>query len=190
MTSRPTSFLSPKLEARTLPKKGGYGVFAHQVVQPGELLVVWGGQVMTGEQLRRLSPEQRMYTIQIEEDLYQVSELPPEPADFINHSCTPNAGLSGQIALVALRLIYPNEEICFDYAMSDGSPYDEFECQCHTPLCRRYIRGDDWTKSELWARYGDHFSPYLLRRIEKLRHGHYRNGRTAVELTVDGKGLV
>ncbi|MEW5957937.1 MAG: SET domain-containing protein-lysine N-methyltransferase [Chloroflexota bacterium] len=173
------------MEARSLPEKGGYGVFTRQVVQPGELLVVWGGQVMSGQQLHQLSPAQRMYALQVEEDLYLVSSLPAEPADFINHSCAPNAGLSGQIALVALRLIYPNEEICFDYAMSDGSPYDEFECQCHTPLCRGYVSGNDWTHPELWERYGHHFSPYLLRRIEKLRQGLYRNGRNAPELTVD-----
>ena len=48
------------------------------------------------------------------------------PADWVNHSCEPNCGLSGQIALVALRRLEPGEEVCFDYAMSDGSPYDQF----------------------------------------------------------------
>ena len=189
MTNRQSSFLSPKLETRYLLEKGGYGVFACQVVQPGELLVVWGGQVMSGEQFYQLSPEQRRYAIQIEEDLFQVSTLPPEPADFFNHSCTPNAGLSGQIALVALRLIFPDEEVCFDYAMNDGCPYDEFECHCNTNLCRQHITGNDWTKTELWERYGNHFSPYLLRRIEKLRQGQSQNGHTAPDLTIERKVL-
>jgi hypothetical protein len=63
--------------------------------------------------------------------------------------------------------------------MSDGSAYDEFECQCNTPHCRGRVTGNDWANPDLWERYGRHFSPYLLRRIEKLRAVPYRNGRTA-----------
>ncbi|HMY16300.1 MAG TPA: hypothetical protein PKA58_08205, partial [Polyangium sp.] len=52
-----------------------------------------------------------------------------------------NAGLDGQIVLRAMRGIVPGEEICYDYAMSDGSDYDEFECTCGTPDCRQQITG-------------------------------------------------
>ncbi len=93
----------------------------------------------------------------------------PETADFINHCCNPNAGLSGQLALVALRDIAPGEEVCFDYAMTDGSVYDEFPCSCGAANCRGRVTGNDWMRPELWKRYGSHFSPYLLRRIERLQ---------------------
>ena len=37
----------------------------------------------------------------------------------LNHSCEPNLGLQGQIAFVAMRDIAADEELTFDYAMTD-----------------------------------------------------------------------
>lgn len=65
--------------------------------------------------------------------------------------------------------IAPGEEICLDYAMCDGSAYDEFECGCGSPNCRGYVSGDDWKRPELWERYKGYFSPYLQRRIDRLK---------------------
>ena len=64
-----------------------------------------------------------------------------------------------------MRDISSGEEITYDYAMSDGSPYDEFTCSCGSPHCRGHVSGDDWRRSELWRRYAGYFSPYLQRRI-------------------------
>jgi uncharacterized protein len=94
-----------------------------------------------------------------------VSQEIPEVGDFVNHSCAPNAGLAGQMALVALRSIRAGEEVCYDYAMSDGSDYDEFACSCGTSMCRGKVTGRDWRLSELQERYEGHFSPYLHRRM-------------------------
>ena len=177
MLFKQTSYLSPKLEAYSKPEKGGGGVFAHTMVHAGELLVVWGGDVITGQQLADLSPLARQHTIQIEENLYLTPTRAPEPADYVNHSCDPNAGLSGQISLIALRDIAPNEEICFDYATCDGSPYDEFDCACNSSHCRRRISGNDWQRPELQSRYAGHFSPYLQRRINRLQVNVNGNGK-------------
>jgi len=134
-------------------------------VAKGELVVVWGGEAVHAAQLDALSPAERLLTLQVEEDLYLVSAH-DGPGDWVNHSCNPNCGLSGQIALVAMRRLEPGEEVCFDYAMSDGSPYDQFSCGCGTLECRGRISGDDWSRPELWKRYRGYFSPYLQRRID------------------------
>ena len=86
----------------------------------------------------------------------------------LNHSCNPNAGLSGQICLIAMRDINVGEEVCFDYAMSDSSDYDEFECHCGAPNCRKKITGNDWKLLELHKKYEGYFIPYLQRRIQSL----------------------
>lgn len=164
-----THYVSPKLEPRQNPTKGNYGIYAIKPVIKGELLVVWGGDIVTGEVLAQLPERNRQHSIQIDENLYQVSPRDAEPGDFVNHSCNPNAGLHGQISLVAMRDIQVGEEICFDYAMSDGSVYDEFDCACGAPGCRGRVAADDWKNPELQTRYAGYFSPYLQRRIEKLR---------------------
>ena len=181
MFERQTSYLSPKLEARPRPEKGGCGVYACEWIRAGELLAMWGGDVVTGDTLIYLAPRVRQHTIQIEENLYLIPSRPPEPADFVNHCCDPNAGLSGQIGLVALRDMAPGEEVCFDYAMSDGSPYDEFDCACNAPNCRGRVTGNDWARPELWERYAGHFSPYLQRRIDRLRGQINKSGAIALD---------
>jgi hypothetical protein len=163
--AQPTSYHSPKLEGRRIDGKGGRTLVAREPIGPGELVVVFGGEVVHASQLEKLSPAERLLTLQVEEELYLVSAR-DGAADWVNHSCDPNCGMSGQIALVALRPLEPGEEICFDYAMSDGTPYDQFPCGCGAATCRGWVSGDDWQRPELWERYRGHFSPYLQRRID------------------------
>jgi len=164
----PTGFVSPRLEGRLISSKGGRGLFARERVRSGELLLAWGGDVVTGDMLKWMSEEKHRLAVQIEENLYLVTGN-EGPADWVNHSCDPNAGLIGHIVLVALRDIRAGEEICFDYATTDGSPYDEFECGCGGRRCRGHVTGDDWRLAELQARYAGHFSPYIQRRIDEAR---------------------
>jgi uncharacterized protein len=169
MAERHDGYLSPKLEGRLNPAKGGFGVYARDKVCTGELLVVWGGSVVDYETLVTLPAIKQIRSVQVEEDRYLVSNSINDPADYFNHCCEPNAGLVGQVVLVAMRDIEPGEEVCFDYAMSDASPYDEFECECGGLNCRRRITGNDWALPELQARYAGYFSPYIQRRIERLK---------------------
>lgn len=172
MHEQHTSYLSPRLAVKLNPEKGGKGVFAVQAVPAGSLVGMWSGVVMDTNRLQRLTARERQMSVQVEEGLYLVSALPGEGPDFINHSCDPNVGLNGQIALVAMRDIAPGEEVCLDYAMCDGSPYDEFECGCGSHICRGKITGNDWKIPELIERYRGFHSPYLQRRIEKLNGEH------------------
>jgi uncharacterized protein len=172
MSGPSASYLSPKCVVVNDPTKGGgRGVVAREPIAEGEVVSVWGGRVIGPEEVDALPPEERAHAVQVEEGLYLAVIEPDEPASYINHSCEPTVGFSGQIVLVALRDIEPGDAVTFDYAMSDGSPYDEFECRCGAPGCRGKVTGDDWRKAELWDRYAGRFSPYLQRRIDRLRRG-------------------
>ena len=144
------------------------GVFACEPVEKGELLVIWGGRILTESELDPEMPHFTQRVLQIEEGLYMLQPEPLEPSDYFNHSCSPNAGFSGQIALVAMHEIEVGEEVCFDYAMCDGTPYDEFICSCDTEHCRGNITGEDWKRPELRERYTGYYIPYLQRRIDML----------------------
>lgn len=159
------SYLSPKCVVRQCSDRGGHSVFAGERIEKGELIVVWSGMLVNANTLDTMAQTVRRYSLQVEEDSFLVSLTDCEPADYVNHCCSPNAGLSGQIALVALRRIEPGEEITYDYAMSDGSAYDQFQCLCGAGNCRGKVSGDDWKLPELWRRYEGYFSPYLERRI-------------------------
>ena len=162
------SWLSPLLESRELPEKGGYGVYALQPIPQGTLLAMFGGTVVNGDQLENVPDDLQSLSIQVDDDLFLVSTVPGS-GDYFNHSCEPNAGLDGRIALVAMRDIEPEEEITFDYATCDSVPYDEFDCMCESPNCRGTVTGDDWRNPDLWVKYEGYFSPYLQRRIDEMR---------------------
>jgi SET domain-containing protein len=183
-----SSFTSPKLEMRSCVRKGGFGLFARESLKKGEILCVWGGEIVTEEQLENIPPERAKHGLQVEESIYLLPLQEGDPGDYVNHSCDPNAGLIGQICMVAMRDINADEEVCFDYAMSDSSDYDEFQCQCGSDICRVTITGNDWKIPALQEKYYGYFIPYLQRRIDVLKgkhNGHKKNGRSELEKTVE-----
>jgi len=163
----PTSYLIPRAEQRSAGHKG-QGVFATERIEAGTTVAAFGGRVAPRHEFERLDEFARTHSIQIDDDLFLVSGRDLEPADYANHSCEPNAGIVGNVLVVAMRAIEPGEEICFDYAMCDADDYDEFVCACGTPSCRRLITGSDWKLPELQAAYAGYFSSYIARRIAAL----------------------
>ena len=137
-------YLSPKLEVRAEPEKGGFGVYAIEAVAAGEIVSVWGGYIVTVEQLEQLPHEIQQHTVQIEEGLYSATIGGAETADFINHSCDPNlqAEQDGyRVFLKALRDIESGEELSYDYgliidARQTAKLKDDYACRCRAANCR------------------------------------------------------
>jgi len=167
MDNKTFSYLNPNCTAHD-HAEGGCGVFANAVISKGELVSLWGGQIVRKSELDPSMPRFTQRVIQVDEDLYLLTAEEKEPNDCFNHSCDPNLGFFGQIGLVALRDIKVGEELMFDYAMSDGGPYDEFTCYCGSAHCRGKVTGNDWKLPELWEKYKGYFSPYLARRIANV----------------------
>lgn len=141
---------------------GGNCLVATREFRRGEVVAVFGGVALCTP-WHRLPDDAHLAAVQVEEDVFLMSSL-RGGADHINHSCDPNLWLDGQIVLVARFPIDPGEELSYDYATTDSSPYDEFDCCCGSVLCRGRITGSDWMLPELQVRYEHHFSPYLRRR--------------------------
>jgi hypothetical protein len=183
-----TAYLTDKCEVQNRDVTGGKAVYARDVIESGELIAVWTGRIVSTDELDELPEEIRRHTVQVEEGLYLASHGSDEGPDFINHSCEPNAGLDGQIAIVAMHRIQPGDEVTIDYAMCDGSPYDEFGCECGSILCRGRVTGEDWRNPTLWERYAGHFSPYLERRIRALKRRRLRRKRSLVAVGTEATG--
>jgi len=170
------SYLSPKIRCMRSPN--GTGLFAIKRVEKDELMIGWAGKVVHVSEIQAMHESERTYILQIDDELFQTPMWKGynEPADFVNHSCNPNAGFGNSpIALVAMRTIQPGEEITFDYAMCEsveGLKGNEFECSCGYPQCRGAFTGADWKSPILWDRYGKYFSPHLRRQIKKFKKLH------------------
>lgn len=169
MSNFPLHFMSDKVVMQPRPETGAFGIVSVKFIPKGEIISVWGGHIVTAEALSHLSDSAQCHTVQVEDGLYLTSLPGPESADYINHSCDPNLGMSDSITMVAMRDINPGEEVCFDYAMTDSTPIDEFDCACGSHLCRGRVTGNDWQLRELRDRYDGYFSPYLQRKIDHER---------------------
>ena len=161
------TYFSPKAEKRR-SNIHGRGLFAKEPIAKGEIVVVKGGYVMTKAQRDKLGKELEDTEIQIGDDLFigPVTQREREGGMMhINHSCDPNLGLRGQIMFVASRDVEEDEELTFDYAMTDDEIY-EMECHCGSSRCRRIVTGKDWMKKELHEKYMGYFSWFLQRKID------------------------
>ena len=160
-------YSTTKARSIDLPGKGR-GSIVVEPIRAGEMVMAFGGTCLTRAEFDLLSDDRISRSIQIDDELFLAGHVEAESADWMNHSCTPNCGMSGQVIVVAMRDIAVGEELTYDYAMSDGSDYDEFECACGTAACRGKVTGNDWMLPELQLAYRGYFSPYLARRIAAL----------------------
>ena len=167
-----------KIAARSWARSGievgtssihGLGVFTRLPVRESEVVIVWGGVVMTLEEFRS-GAGLRHTNVGLDENLYLVSPSHEEMTvdDYMNHSCDPNLWLVDELTLVARRDISKNEELTIDYAIEllDESYVMKHECNCHASCCRKVVTGRDWQLKEVQNAHREHFSPFVNRRIE------------------------
>ena len=153
--------------------KHGKGVFAVKDITKNGVIAVFGGHVLTRKERDALPKSIRYLALGIDDDLFigPVSTKETDDADWVNHSCDPNAGINGQIMLVAIRNIKKGEEITFDYVMSCSQKGEKrvlFSCNCTSPNCRKEITNHDWKNQGLQEKYKGYFSFFVQRNIDKL----------------------
>jgi len=147
----------------------GYGILAIQKIKKGERVIVFGGYVMNIKQFKALPERMKSLPFQVADDLYfglsRISEI--EEADYLNHSCEPTCGFSGEITIIALRDIKKGEEITIDYAMClTSKEIPAMKCFCGSKWCRGKIRTYDWKRKDLQKRYKGFFVPFLEKKIK------------------------
>lgn len=90
---------------------------------------------------------------------------------YMNHSCDPNSWWSTDLALIAYRDIFPNEEITYDYTTTDILLKYHRNCQCGSKYCRRKIGNNDFLDLAWQRKYKENLPKHVLLAIEKTRGG-------------------
>jgi len=171
---KPFHWFSGKLESR--PRGGcDQGVFAREAVARGERLAIFGGRVTTIAEDRLYQDQGLDYSLQV--DVGHVIGIScteeSDDAEHFNHSCEPNAGIKGQIILIAMRDIAAGEEVAFDYATVLCGDADRvladysFVCTCGKAGCRGTVTAHDWKRPDLRRKYRGWFSWYLQEMIDR-----------------------
>ena len=71
----------------------------------------------------------------------------------MNHSCNPNTGIKGKVRFYAIKNIYKDEEITFDYSTSEVDIYWSMRCKCGANNCRGIIRSIQFLPETTFKRY-------------------------------------
>jgi len=160
---RPRCWLDPRVRPQPSPIHG-LGLFASAPIRKGEVVALLGGRVVDDVELARIARERDRYNSAAIGENANVLLDDDEPLARGNHSCDPNLWMRDAVTLEARRDIGEGEEVTIDYALQTVVEW-EMACRCGAGVCRGSVRGSDWTRPDLQARYRGHFSPFINARI-------------------------
>jgi len=105
----------------------------------------------------------------ISEDLFVLWSDEPEDWKPMNHSCDPNAWVTG-LDLYARKDIAKGEPIRMDYATMYTHNQANFKCLCGEEGCRGTWKSDDFIQPWFIERYGDHVTDHVKQSRKALLH--------------------
>ena len=156
-------------------KKYGMGIYARKKIQKDEKIAMFGGHVITRNEESKLPEEIYDNAMQIDDNLVigGISKKEIEDGSMFNHSCNANAGIRGQILLVARRDIEVGEQVTFDFGTvlyrKKGVPPYELECFCGESCCRGRITDNDWKLKSVQVKYRGYFPLHIQDKIDKIK---------------------
>jgi uncharacterized protein len=125
------------------------GLFATQAIPRGTRIGIFGGYVIGIDDMQAIqseSPEAHDTIMRVgymvdDDAIYSpINDSDFSDLEYINHSCDPNCGFSGQIHLVSIDNIEIGSEITIDYAMCITNNIFAMSCNCRSGKCR----GGEW----------------------------------------------
>jgi SET domain-containing protein len=123
---------NPHVEIRQTEK--GRGVFALRDIPTGHLIAEFVGNIFESDLATQLPAKMVDHALQISPTKYVYAEN--RLAEIINHSCDPNCGINSLTKVVSIKGIRSDEEITWDYAMTEMSDWKLENCLCGTKRCR------------------------------------------------------
>lgn len=112
----------------------GAGVFATKYIPSGELIADFIGDHYTSDTATGFPDIMVNHVVQIAE--FKYIHAHNRLAEFINHSCDPCAGIKNLTQVVTIRPILADEEITWDYAMTEMNDWRMDNCLCGKERCR------------------------------------------------------
>lgn len=164
------SWISPKTEKLLPSKIDKFGFFTKEDIKKGEIIAIKSGCLISRDDLVKKSARVQEARMQIDDDLYLAPASEEEVESsmiYVNHSCEPNLGVSGQIVFVAIKDVKQGEELTVDYGTA-FTDYLNMECNCGAKDCRGIITGNDWKDKRMQSKYDDNFAWFILKRIKKM----------------------
>ena len=153
---------NPKVEIRETDKYGR-AVFTKEKIHKGEVIGAFDGEYYEAERAMLLPNEPPLlagrHAIQFERTKWRDGPI-DGIARCIAHSCEPNCGIKNLFEIVAMRDIQKDEEITWDYAMTENSDW-RMECKCDTPSCIGTVGAYSLLSKAVRRKYNGYISEWL-----------------------------
>lgn len=142
----------------------GKGLFAKQNIEKGEIVLIMKGKIikMTPKNRKKILADPNVMGIEKDVWIY-----PYAPYVYMNHSCDPNTSSIGKVTFVALRNIKKDEELTFDYSISEDTSWT-MKCCCGSKKCRGVIRGTRYLPVDIFKKYYPIFPTYFKKLYLKI----------------------
>ena len=127
----------------------GKGVFAVQPLAEGEMLIEYGGEVISWKEALRRHPHDpkdpnHTFYFHIDDKHVIDGKAGGNSSRWINHACKPNCEADedgGRVFIKALRNIKAGDELFYDYGLIIDAKYTkkllaEYPCWCGAKKCR------------------------------------------------------
>lgn len=127
----------------------GLGLFARILVKEGDVILKFSGpRIGFAEAVAK--GDRQCYPLQISRQHYIDLEA---PGCFSNHSCSPNAGIRNDSELIAIKDIYPGQEIRYDYSTTMDEDFYTMPCRCGVSNCRGEVTDFKFLPETIRANY-------------------------------------
>lgn len=143
----------PPVEVRA--SHGGHGVFTLAALAAGTRIMQFVGPRVGREEVERAAAAGTGDGY-LQIGLDEFYALSGGADDFVNHSCAPNTHIQnedGQVYLVASRDIAAQDELHFDYGLTQIDFPFRFRCLCGAAACRGPIGNYDEVPAALMNEY-------------------------------------
>jgi len=146
----------------------GKGIFAKKNIKKDEIIFVAKGTIKKGGYSSDCYTEGPNW-VALGKNIW-LSSFPNNPLRYINHSCSPNAGLKGRVTVVAMKKIKKNEQITIDYSITEADPFWKMKCNCGQKNCRKIIKSIRFLSPSLFKKYKKYTPRFLRKEYEQANN--------------------
>ena len=144
----------PAFEVRLNKLSGQQGLFSTESYESGACLIEFS--------IRSIRSTPTYLTVQMSEEEH--FEFEPDHLKFMNHGCDPNVFVDTvSHAVIALKPIYPNDELRFFYPSTEWKMDQPFPCNCSSANCIGIVSGAHALSNTQLANYK--LSPYIQQKF-------------------------
>lgn len=139
-------------------KIDGKGIFAGENVQKGQLIQHIKGDIKFFIVKNKKDSQLYPNWIGISKNKWMDVKYPHQ---YLNHSCNPNASISGKVCVVAIKQIKEGEEITIDYSITECDELWEMNCSCGQNNCRKVVKSIHYLPKKTFNKYMPHIPTYF-----------------------------